>query len=262
VLPRGHAFNIFADASGARVSDRDFGDGNPQSHQHIFVKGPTPMAFSRKALTTGAVGVAALALIGTGAGATFTDAVHANRTVNAGTMNIQITSGGNISADHKSVTLSPVGPTGSTFESEHKIITITNNGDIPATADAFQMTESHVGTANNNALAAQTNVCIQSTDDSGGPWTEGNGPLGTAVALHPTVKENPVVLQPGQTMTFSVDFYAGQDSTQCNATSSDGSNTRAAWDGYDGGPYHTPASLTNAAQGGTITPTLTSSFTG
>ena len=222
------------------------------------------MAYSRKFLTAGAVGVAALALIGTGAGATFTDAVHANRTVTAGTMNVQITDGdgGNVSADGKSVTLPPVGPTGSTFESDHHIITITNLGNIPATADAIQMTESHVGTANNNALFAQTNVCIQSTDASGGPWTEGNGPLATAVALNPTVKQNPVVLQPGQSMTFSVDFYAGQDPSYCNPISSDGSHTRAAWDGYNGGPYHTPASLTNAAQGGTITPTLTFSFTG
>jgi hypothetical protein len=222
------------------------------------------MAYSRKLLTAGAVGVAALALIGTGAGATFTDAVHAHRTINAGTMNVQIVdgAGGAVSADGKSVTLPDVGPTGSTFESEHKIVTIKNLGNIPATADAIQMTESHVGTANNNALLAQTNVCIQSTDASGGPWTEGNGPLTTAIALNPTVKQNPVVLQPGDTMTFSVEFYAGQDSSECNPTSSDGSNTRAAWDGYDGGPYHTPASLTNAAQGGTITPTMTFSFTG
>ena len=137
------------------------------------------MAYTHKFLTAGAVGVAALALIGTGAGATFTDAVHANRTINAGTMNVQITNGGGgaVSADGKSVTLPAVGPTGSTFESTHQIITIKNNGNIPATADAFQMTESHVGTANNNALLAQTNVCIQSTDPSGGPWTEGNGPV-------------------------------------------------------------------------------------
>jgi hypothetical protein len=222
------------------------------------------MGISRKILTAGAVGVAALALIGTGAGATFTDAVHANRTVTAGTMNVQITdgAGGSVSADGKTVTLPAVGPTGSTFESEHKIITITNNGDIPATADAIQMTESHVGTANNNALLAQTYVCIQSTDYSGGPWTEGNGPLAAAVVLNPTVEQNPVVLQPGDTMTFSVDFYAGQDSSYCHEVWSDGSHTEARWESYMGGPYHTPASLTNAAQGGTITPTMTFSFTG
>jgi hypothetical protein len=221
------------------------------------------MAFSRKVLTAGAVGVAALALIGTGAGATFTDAVHANRTVTAGTMNVQISDGGggSVSADGKTVNLSPVGPTGSTFESQHQVVTVKNNGTIPATFDSFQMTESHNGNANDNALFAQTYVCIQSTDPSG-TWTEGNGPLATAVALHPTVKENPVVLQPGDTASFSVDFYAGQDSTHCNPVSSDGTNTRAAWDGYDGGPYHTPASLTDAAQGGVINPTLTFSFTG
>jgi hypothetical protein len=222
------------------------------------------MGNSRKILTAGAVGVAALALIGTGAGATFTDAVQAHRTINAGTMNVQISNGGggSVSADGKSVTLSPVGPTGSTFESTQQTVTIKNYGNIPVTSDAIQMSESHVGTANNNALFAQTNVCIQSTDYSGGPWTEGNGPLSAAVALNPTVKQNPVVLQPGDTLTFSVDFYAGQDSSHCNPVSSDGSNTRAAWDGYDGGPYHTPASLTDAAQGGVINPTLTFAFTG
>ena len=128
------------------------------------------------------------------------------------------------------------------------------------------MTDSHVGTANNNALFAQTNVCIRSTDPVGsgghGPWTEANGPLATAVALNPTVTENPLVLQPGDTMTFSVDFYAGMDSTTCNRVYSDGPGTEAIWDGYLGGMYHTPASLTNAAQGGTITPTLTFNVTG
>jgi hypothetical protein len=223
------------------------------------------MGNSRKILTAGAVGVAALALIGTGAGATFTDAVHANRGVTAGTMNLQIISGGNISADHKSTTLAAVGPTGSKFESPEQLVTVKNNGNIPATFDSFQMTDSHVGTANNNALFAQTNVCIRSTDPVGmggdGPWTEANGPLSAAVALQPTVQENPLVLQPGDTMTFSVDFYAGMDSTRCHAVYSDGSGTTTRWNNYLG-PYHTPASLTDAAQGGTISPTLTFNVTG
>jgi hypothetical protein len=222
------------------------------------------MAFSRKLLTAGAVGVAALALIGTGAGATFSDAVHADRTITAGTMDVQISDGGGgtVSADGKSVTLSPVGPTGSTFESDHQIVKITNYSSIPVTSEAIQMTESHANSLNNNALLAQTNVCIQSQDYSGGPWTEGNGPLTTAVALTPTVKQNAVVLQPGDSLTFSVDFYAGQDSSYCHEVYSDGSHTETTWEGYMGGPYHTPASLTNAAQGGVITPTLTFSFTG
>lgn len=223
------------------------------------------MAISRKVLTAGAVGVAALALIGTGAGATFTDAVHANRTVTAGTMNVQITAGGNVSADGKSVTLPAVGPTGSTFVSDQRLVTVKNKGNIPATFDSFQMSESPSGNANDNALFSQTNVCIRSTDPAsvvdGGTWTEANGPLSAAVALNPTVKENPVVLHPGETMTFSVDFYAGQDSV-CGTTYSDGTNTRNAWYSLLHTPYHTPASLTNAAQGGVITPTLTFNLVG
>jgi predicted ribosomally synthesized peptide with SipW-like signal peptide len=222
------------------------------------------MAKSRKLLAVGAVGVAAIALIGAGASATFTDEVNATQEVTAGTMNLTITNGGGgtVSLDGKTVTLPAFGPNGSTFESTHRILTVKNTGNITVKSLAFQMSESHVGTANNNALAAQTNVCIQSTDPSGGPWTEGNGPLATAVALQPTVAQNPITLVPNQEMTFSVDFYAGQDSTQCSAITSDGPNTRAAWEGYQGHAYQTPASLTNAAQGGVINPTLTFSFTG
>ncbi len=222
------------------------------------------MARSRKVLTVGAIGVAALALIGAGASATFTGAVDATQTITAGTMELTITNGGGgtVSADGTSVTLPAFGPTGSTFETTHRVLTVKNTGNIPVESLAFQMSESHPGTARNNALLAQTNVCIQSTDVSGGPWTEGNGPLSTAIALNPTVAQNPVHLVPNQSMTFSVDFYAGQDSTSCNAVSSDGTNTTAAWNGYQGHGYQTPASLTNAAQGGVIKPTLTFKFTG
>ena len=68
-------------------------------------------------------------------------------------------------------------------------------------------------------------------------------------------------VMPGETDTYQVEFYAGQDSTGCGTTLSDGSQTRSAWAGVSG-PYATPASLTSAAQGGIVTPTLTFSFTG
>ena len=225
------------------------------------------MAYSHKALAAGALGVGALALIGTGAGASFTDSVHDTQHVQAGTMNVQITgpAGGTLSGDGKTVTFASFGANGSTFETPRKVVTIRNNGDIPVYADSIQMTESHANNAKNNALFAQTNVCMQSTDPQsqggGGPWTEGNGPLTTAVALNPSVAQNHFALQPGEAMTFSVTFYAGDDSAYCNTTSSDGTNTRNAWNGYSGA-YHTPASLTNAAQGGNITPTMTFNFTG
>jgi hypothetical protein len=221
------------------------------------------MSKSRKFLTVSALGVAAFALIGAGATATFHDSVNGSQTINAGAMNVQISdgAGGLISPDGKSVTLPATGPVGSTFETTHKVITIKNNGTVAVDTAKISMSETHNGNiAANNALLAQTNVCMQSTDYSGGPWTEGNGPLTAAIALG--VVENDVHLLPGDTMTFSVDFYAGQNSTQCSAVHSGGFHTNAAWDSYLGGAYTTPASLTDAAQGGVITATLTFSFTG
>lgn len=221
------------------------------------------MAYSRKFLTVGALGVAALALIGAGASATFNDAVDANQKVTAGTMNLVISNGagGTVSPDGKSVTLPDVGPTGSTFETTHKVITVTNNGDIPVKSLAFQMGGTRGTSQASYSLWNQVNVCIKSTDKSG-TWTEGNGPLTTAVALKPTVAQNPVNLDPGQSMTFSVDFYAGKDSANCDAKYSDGPNTNNAWYAHNGGDYQTPASLTNDAMSGVVTPKLTFSFTG
>jgi hypothetical protein len=231
------------------------------------------MAISRKALTIGAVSVAGLALVGTGAGATFSDSVHETQSLEAGTMNMQIDGPGHdVSADGKTITLPTFGPTGSTFESTKQVVTITNSGNIPARAASIQMSESHAGNANDNALFAQTNVCIMSVDPGyganvdpaggHGPWTEANGPLSTAVALNPTVKENSFVIEPGQTMKVWVTYYAGQDSANCSGVYSDGPLTEGIWESFRGGVYQTPASLTNAAQGGTITPTMTFSFTG
>jgi hypothetical protein len=202
-------------------------------------------------------GILGIAAVGMGAGATFTDAVHADQTITAGTMHVTVTSSsGTVSSDGRTITLPAFGPVGSTFETDQTLIRVHNSGNIPVTTAAFQLGETHGSSAASAALRDQMNVCIMSTDPSG-TWTEGNGPLMTGVALQPSVVENAVVLRPGQSMTFSVGFYAGQDSTHCAPVSSSGPNTQARW-----GTYHTPASLTSAAMGGVVTPTLAFSFTG
>jgi hypothetical protein len=227
------------------------------------------MGVPRKFVTGAALAVASFALMTAGASATFTDKLSPAQQVTAGTTGLRITdgAGGVVSADGKSVTLPVLGPVSSTFESTHRVITLTNTGDIDLTAVAFQLSETHAGAANNNALASQLNVCVQSADKSGGPRTEGNGPLWAAVNLVPTLARNPLVMShnPGgvnHSMTFSVDVYAGKDSTQCNPVHSDGLHTNAAWNALVGHGYSTPASLTNAAIGGVVTPKLTFSFTG
>jgi predicted ribosomally synthesized peptide with SipW-like signal peptide len=224
------------------------------------------MSLSRITVAALGLGAVGLALVGVGAGASFTDSTTSTQTITAGSMSIAVTSpdiaGCTQVSDHcTQLTLSSVGPVSSTFLTDNPTIKMTNTGNIPATFDSIQLSQANAGNATDQALLNEMYVCIQSTDASGGPWTEGNGPLATAVALTPTVEENPVVLQPGETASYAVNFYAGKDSG-CNPVSSDGSHTRATWDSYDGAPYHTPAALSNDAQGGSVTPTLSFNLTG
>jgi hypothetical protein len=221
------------------------------------------MSFSRTTLTLAGVAVLGIAGVGIGAGATFTDAVNATQTITAGTMSLAVSSEGAVtSSDSRMVTLPAFGPIGPTFETNNNVITVTNTGNIPVNSLAFQLGVATDGTTPSANLRDQMNVCIMSTDLSG-TWVEGNGPLMTGVNLVPSVVQNPVTLVPGQSMTFSVNFYAGKNSTavfggkSCGTTTSDGPSTASRW-----GSYVTPASLTNAAKGGVVAPTLTFSFTG
>jgi predicted ribosomally synthesized peptide with SipW-like signal peptide len=236
------------------------------------------MALSRKFLTVGALGVAALALISAGASATFTDEVNATQEVTAGKMSLQVKSaGGTTSWDGRSVTLPAFGPVGSTFETPANIITVTNTSDIPVETVAMQMSVTNDGRDASTALQAQTNVCIKMVDLGGLPVILGNGPLTTAVDLTPTALAltpnvptevpTPIVLKPGKSLKYSVNFYAGMNSTaflndrSCGRFISDIAKTRSAWTNKSD-PYKMPASLTNDAQGGVVTPKLTFSFTG
>ena len=211
------------------------------------------MARSRKFLAAGAAGVAALALIGAGASATFTDAASGSQVITAGTMSVYAHSeGGSTSADGRTVTLPAFGPTGSTFQTTNQPVVITNNGNVKVTELKITVGDSNNGAANSAALRNQVNVCMWSD-----PWIVANGPLTTGEALDPAVKLNKVDLAPGASETMYVDFYAGMDSAKCQTTASSGEITASRW-----GTYVTPASLTNAAQGGVVMPTVTIHFTG
>jgi hypothetical protein len=223
------------------------------------------MRLSRPLIAAAGVVLAGIAVAGVGAGATFTTSASSSQKVTAGTLSVSLSANGatctNVDASGcHALTLPDVGPVGSTFETPPTTVYVKNTGNIPAIFDAFQMSATTDGTAASSALFNEMNVCIKSTDPSG-TWVEGNGPLSTATALNPTVKENPVEVAPGKTVTYSVNFYAGQDS-RCGTAYSDGAHTKDAWAAAIGHGYVTPASLTNAAQGGSVIPTLTFSFTG
>ena len=224
------------------------------------------MPLSRPVFALAGLGLAGLAVVGVGASATFTTSTTSSQTVTAGAIAMSVSapgvSGCETSAGHcQALALPPVGPVGSTFESTPVHVTMTNTGNIAAYFSAIQISESDDGSSASQHLRDQMNICIMSHDPSG-TWVEGNGALDTATHLTPSVQENPVKVLPGHSDTYWVSFYAGQDSSHCGSTTSSGPTTTGRWEGYSGGAYHTPASLTNDAMGGAVTPTLTFSFTG
>jgi hypothetical protein len=151
-----------------------------------------------------------------------------------------------------------------------ELITITNNGNIPATEVALQLSDQNT----NTTLRGETWACLYSDGSSGGgvffneplPTVEG---YGQAAIGHLT-------LAPGATDTYTVVYYAGPtENTGCGPASS--GYQAVAYGGYPGAYYSaasyagaTPAlglnpaatSLAPAAEGGTVTPKVTVSYTG
>lgn len=197
----------------------------------------------------GAVGVAGLALIGAGAAATFTANTSSTQTINAGTLSVVVSSpdapGCTTVADAcTSLTLTTPPSVGSTFDTPASVVTLTNVGTIPAYYSTVTATE----TDNNSAFVDGTSVCDYSIGGDGVGHYVGidyNGSLSLYVAdgvqdISGTGPE--YVIQPGYTDSYSVDFYAGTITDACGSEST--------------------SSLPTAAQGGSLTFTLSYGFTG
>lgn len=127
-----------------------------------------------------------------------------------------------------SITLPTVGPVGSTFDSTPIPITITNSANVPVTE--MQVTVSD--TNNDATMEQELGLCLY---NSGAAQLNG---LLTSLEGTPTLL--PGTLAVGGTDTYSVDFYAGQSSSQCG-----------------GSPV---PSLTASAEGGSVTTTITVAF--
>jgi predicted ribosomally synthesized peptide with SipW-like signal peptide len=189
------------------------------------------MAYSRKVLTVGALGVAALALIGTGAGATFHDSVQAQQTISAGNLSVLIKSD-SASTYGKTVTLHTLSDEPSHFSGPPETITMTNTGSVPATVTGFTAAD----TNNNTALEGALNIQIVDLDHGHEIY---NGLLSTLEAGGSfQIPSGGTTLATNGTMSFSVTF-SSTGNTDVN----------------NGG-------LPQAAQGGWVTPTLTANITG
>ena len=195
---------------------------------------------------TGVMSLAGLGLVGAGAHAVFTATTASSQTVTAGALSVVVSSPdapGCTSAANActSLTLTPVGPFGSTFDSAASLITITNTGNIPATEISMTISDSPINSAgldNGGTLATDMGMCfysdvapvfneLLSAVEAGSPYSLGASPLATT-----------------NTDSYSVDFFAGEASTVCGA------------------PATAIPSLDTLAQGGSDAVTVTVTYNG
>lgn len=232
----------------------------------------------RNMALTGALSIAGLGLVGIGAHAIFTTSSTSSQTISAGTPQVVLSSTNaangcttiaiavaNPGTCAGTITLNPPPVFGSTFDTAASTVYATNTGNIPVTETSIQMGVVPSAVPADLALYNEASVCVHNWDTSFGGslgdngWVEVNAPLSVAVGRTPSVTENPVVIAPGSSINFSMEFYAGQDST-CGTVYSAGPNTAAAYYDLIGHWYATPASLNPDAESGTITPTFTLNY--
>jgi predicted ribosomally synthesized peptide with SipW-like signal peptide len=211
----------------------------------------------RTIVVVGGLGVAAIALIGAGAAATFTQDTTSTQKITAGTMNVVLSAPGASGNNTPTITLPDEAPVGSTFATPPTVITITNNGNIPVSEIALKLADTNT----NSTLQSEAWACFYSDGE-----ILVNEPLTTVEGYGPATVGGGVA--PGGTDTYTMIIYAGSIDTGCGA----------AFTGFSGGAYTTnetytgsaptrggnpsAASLTNGAQGGTLTPSTTVTYTG
>lgn len=211
----------------------------------------------RTIAVVGGLGVAGLALIGAGATATFTQNTTSSQKITAGSMNVTLSAPGASGNNTSSIALADVGPVNSTFTTPPTVVTITNNGNLPVTEIALQVGD----TNNNGTLQGEAWACF---------YSDGqllvNEPLTTVEGYGAATVGGAIA--PGATDTYTFIVYAGSIDNGCGAT----------FTGFSGGAYtgnepYTGAAptlganasatdLTNPAQGGVLTPTLTVTYQG
>lgn len=200
----------------------------------------------RNIALAGVMGVAGMGLIGVGAHAVFTQNTVSAQQINAGTMNVTLSSPNASGNGTASIQLPNVGPTGSSFTTGDEVVTITNQSSFPVNEITATPGDIHGGDGASIAFAAEAYLCEVSSGQ-----VIYNGLLSAAPAQ--TINGT---LAPAATDTYTVNVYAGNsETTACGAVVTPGSSAVS-------GVNPAALSLDNSAQGGTIDPTMTVSYTG
>ena len=182
--------------------------------------------------------------------------------INSSNLSVVLSASGATGNGTPNIVLSSLGPVGSSFMSAPTLITITNNGTMTATEVALQLGDHHT----NATFENETWACLYSNGN-----VFFNEPL-TIVEGYGQSAIGHLNLLPGATDSYTAVYYAGpKEVTGCGGAYSGFS--AQPYDGYPGEysatkPYvagsANPAapSLTNPAEGGTITPTVTVTYQG
>jgi predicted ribosomally synthesized peptide with SipW-like signal peptide len=222
----------------------------------------------RTVALTGVMSLAGLGLIGAGAHAQFTATTTSSQQITAGTLSLVLQAtnpdGSQVSGyNTNSITFAPQAPVASSFVTAPQLITIYNNGSVTATEITMQLTDPNVANAASAALDSETWVCMYSDGE-----LAFNEPM-PVVEGYGSVVIGPQTIAPQATDTYTVVFYAGSADNGCGPTFTGISgHTYTSFEAYSGtpalGPNTDPLAvpLTNAAEGGTITPTFTVSYSG
>ena len=214
-----------------------------------------------RAIATAAItGIAGLSLVGAGVHAAAGPSQHQLIT-NQG-LSVVLSANGATGNYTPNISLGSFGPTSSSFMTAPTLITITNNGTMTASEVALRLSDQ----SKNTILEPETWMCLYS-DGS----IFANEPLTTVKGYGQTAIGN-LTLAPGATNTYTVVYYAGAtENTGCGNAFTGRSAT--PYNGYSGqynsteryptGTTNSAAtSLTNPAESGTLTPTVTVSYIG
>ncbi len=199
-----------------------------------------PWHWRRAAIVFGAIIVVALALVASSAYGYFTTHGSGTGSASIGTLDVAVSTpyssavGGyqgpctSAAVGCTSITLPTVGLVGSTFDSTPIPVTITNTGSVPVTD--MQVAVSDTNT--NTTMEQELGLCL---------YNSGAAQLnGLLTSLEGTPSTLPGSLPVGSSDTYSVDFYAGQSSSECGGA--------------------VIPSLTPGAEDGSVTTTITVTF--
>jgi hypothetical protein len=217
---------------------------------------------SRKFAAIAAISAAGAVLAATGAYACISPAGGSSPQITTQTLSVVLSASGATGNGTPNITLGSLGLVGSSFMTPPTLITITNNGTMTASEVALKLSDQN----NNATFQNETWVCL---------YKDGNvlvnEPLKT-VEGYGVAAIGHLSLAPKATDSFTADYYAGPtENTGCGKTFSGFSpipingylGQYATTEPYPSGTVNTAAlSLTNPAEGGRITPTVTISFVG